>query len=437
MGEGLSAFKDIAGGFQGLATVGLAVYGIHSWRRDFLGKRQIELAEEVLTLFYRAQDAIRAIRNPGSFATEHEGRQRPEGEEEYQSHVRDVAYVIHQRIQQQEEIFAKLHSLRYQAMARFGKEMGEPFERIRRVIIEISVAASGYARVGSQRALTERRQDLLDRYENVFWEGPPDEDTVQAKVDTAVTEIEIMIRPLINLASKPVSMNNDNSGKQIKPTHVAIAALGVAFCLIGAQITDYKSLPSIGTSMGMMTVGIALIFFIIGPRIFTKFREFADLLWVVTGAVGAIAAFLLIFADGSKALVETQWSSIEYDVKKDRESLLLSINRTCGTAVYDVMHPCNAIRFSISSDLSNKRMVTAGAHIFLSNYMPDYEKMDERVVRIAERMEAIGYGKDFRIIEFVDGFKRGDEFFNWRFAVVFVAALRLSKAIIDLLSRKT
>ena len=44
-------------------AAGVAIYGIRSWRREFRGKRQIELAEDVLALFYEARDAITAIRS--------------------------------------------------------------------------------------------------------------------------------------------------------------------------------------------------------------------------------------------------------------------------------------------------------------------------------------------------------------------------------------
>lgn len=201
MGEVLTAIKDVIGGFQGLATVGLAVYGIHSWRRDFLGKRQIELAEETLALFYKAHDAVRAIRNPGSFASESDGRVRPEGEEPHQTDVRDIAYIVHKRIEQHDETFSKLHAIRYQVMARFGKDKGAPFEKMRGVVIQIAVAANSYVRVGSNREIVIRRAEFLRKHESVFWQGLEDNDPLQAEVDAIMVEIEGMMRPIIDRAA--------------------------------------------------------------------------------------------------------------------------------------------------------------------------------------------------------------------------------------------
>jgi hypothetical protein len=34
------------------------IVGVDAWRREFIGKREIELAEDVLHAFYEARDAI-------------------------------------------------------------------------------------------------------------------------------------------------------------------------------------------------------------------------------------------------------------------------------------------------------------------------------------------------------------------------------------------
>ncbi len=47
------------------------ILGVDAWRREFIGKRKIELAEDVLTRFYEARDAIARIRSP--FSTSREG----------------------------------------------------------------------------------------------------------------------------------------------------------------------------------------------------------------------------------------------------------------------------------------------------------------------------------------------------------------------------
>ena len=53
-----------------LFGIGVAIYGIDAWRREHVGKRQLELAEDTLALFYEAADAIKHIRHPASFGQE-------------------------------------------------------------------------------------------------------------------------------------------------------------------------------------------------------------------------------------------------------------------------------------------------------------------------------------------------------------------------------
>ena len=71
-------WKDIADVVQGLgvtAASAAAVYGVVSWRRELKGRKEYELAEEALALFYEARDKIEAIRSPLSY--EGEGKALP------------------------------------------------------------------------------------------------------------------------------------------------------------------------------------------------------------------------------------------------------------------------------------------------------------------------------------------------------------------------
>jgi hypothetical protein len=74
-----------------------AVYGTDQWRRECRGKRQAELAEEVLSLFYEAQDAVRHIRNPFGFGGEGASRKAGENETPEEKDAFDKAFVIFER----------------------------------------------------------------------------------------------------------------------------------------------------------------------------------------------------------------------------------------------------------------------------------------------------------------------------------------------------
>jgi len=174
------------------------VFGVNAWRREFVGKRRIELVEDMLAAFYEAEDAIRHIRNPAGFTGEGKTRERGPGESEQESKVRDNAYVVIERYQHHNEQFAQLRSLKYRAMATFGEEAKEPFDEIARVLNQIFFAAHMLgshfwqhaeweaAREVGQR---EKHNQSVQKYEAIFWQAG-DDDEIGRRVHSAVEAIE-------------------------------------------------------------------------------------------------------------------------------------------------------------------------------------------------------------------------------------------------------
>jgi hypothetical protein len=174
------------------------VVGVNAWRREFVGKRRIELAENVLALFYEAQDAIREIRNPFSFVGEGETRKRSEHESEDEARILDNAYVVFERYQKRERLFAELRSMKYRFMATFGSNAGEPFVEINMIINEIFSAANilgtyYWKRQGRVRMSEEEFQkhlEQMNKYEAIFWSHTTREDEIGPRVQSAVEKIE-------------------------------------------------------------------------------------------------------------------------------------------------------------------------------------------------------------------------------------------------------
>jgi len=143
----------------------VAIYGINTWRREFLGKRRIELAEDVLALFYEVKDAIAGIRNPFSFEGEGSTREPIKGEAPEQKKARDRAHIVFERYKKREEVFSKLYSMRYRFMAQIGKDKAQPFEEIHKIIVEIFTAARRLNHVTDESI--EIKYNDLARYLNI------------------------------------------------------------------------------------------------------------------------------------------------------------------------------------------------------------------------------------------------------------------------------
>ena len=106
--------NDVADFFQSVSIITasvFAIYGLDAWRREFVWKRQADLAEEVLALFYQARDVITEIRSP--IQTPEEGRSRiPDPNEKPEDKdALDQAYRLVERLNRHSDLFARIHAL--------------------------------------------------------------------------------------------------------------------------------------------------------------------------------------------------------------------------------------------------------------------------------------------------------------------------------------
>lgn len=181
-----------------------AIYGFDAWRREHIGKRRIELAEEVLALFYQARDAIAAIRSP--FGYEGEGRtrkpspnERPEDKDGL-----DQAYVLIERYNSYSELFSRIHSLRYRVMAQLGLEAAKPFDSLNEIIRELMLSAHRMSRLNTRRewashsaeAEEKAHREYMEIHSVYYGTGGAD-DPISPRVKQAVSDIERTCRSII------------------------------------------------------------------------------------------------------------------------------------------------------------------------------------------------------------------------------------------------
>ena len=186
-----------------IVASGAAIYGINAWRREFKGKRDIELAEEVLALFYEARDAIKSIRSPLGFQGEGSTRKPQEGETPEQKAARDSVYVVFERYEKRQEPFNKLRSKRYQFMVRFGYESIKPFDDIEQIVREIFGAARRLAHLyvknmaASTAVKENQHSQQVEKHETIFWDTFGEDDPINPRLDQVISDIERICRPII------------------------------------------------------------------------------------------------------------------------------------------------------------------------------------------------------------------------------------------------
>lgn len=193
----------------------VAIYGINAWRKEFRGKRQIELAENVLALFYEARDVIIAMRSPLAFGGEGSTRKPQENETPEVKKARDDAYVLLERYQKRQELFSKIYSMRYRFMVQVGREAAKPFEDLRGIVNELFGAARRLAHLWTtdcSSLQSEKQQEQFferqQKYELIFWESDDEHDPINPRLDKVVSDMECICRGIITANGSGFSIFN-------------------------------------------------------------------------------------------------------------------------------------------------------------------------------------------------------------------------------------
>lgn len=173
------------------------VLGVFAWRREFIGKRRIELTESVLARFYEAADVIRAIRSPLSREDEGSSRKRSEGETAQETRMLDQAYVVFERYQSRQSLFAQIRSAKYQFMAAFGEEAEVPFDELASAVGKILIAARmlGLYRLRQEDMSQDARKkhiQKLEAQEAIIWDTGEEDDEIGPLVQAAVDKIQVL-----------------------------------------------------------------------------------------------------------------------------------------------------------------------------------------------------------------------------------------------------
>lgn len=191
----------VSKGLTSIAAV-MAILGIGTWRRDFVGKRKIELAEETLERVYQAADAIRHMRSPAAFAGEMSDVVKRDDDNEARHQARLTVAPLWKRYNEHAELFASLRATRYKFMARFGRGSEKPFHEVQRLANEILIAANMYVGAagqvfgGDDSPQAHRLRDQQREREEKFWDHG-EEDPVNKRLNAIVEEVERHCRAVI------------------------------------------------------------------------------------------------------------------------------------------------------------------------------------------------------------------------------------------------
>ena len=155
---------------------------IDSIKADSAREQRIELAEDVLGLFYQAAEAITAIRS----GLDSNAKKSLTG----------LVDTVNNRLEQQAKIFDTLESLKAPFITRFGAEQAGPFEQITQVLTDIRNAVTQlnefetvHAQVYDEEQ-SERLISKMKKYEAILRLGYEDVDEIDEIVGSAISRME-------------------------------------------------------------------------------------------------------------------------------------------------------------------------------------------------------------------------------------------------------
>ena len=198
--------NDVVDITQGLAVVAACwavISGVDAWKREFIGKRQIELAEEVLSRFFELRDAIAFIRSPFSSESEGKSRAKDPSEGREVELILNRAFIVYERYGKREATFNAFRSLKYRFMANFGSQHEYIFSGVDRQLNSVFVAAQMlglhyWQRQGRVEMTPEERKEHLSQMweqEQIFWDHGKDDDPVRTELSKLQQDLEKVVLP--------------------------------------------------------------------------------------------------------------------------------------------------------------------------------------------------------------------------------------------------
>lgn len=157
-------------------------------------EKKDRIAEEALSAFYDAQDAIEWARSPLSYSGE--GQSRPRRKEDDDNTLRErrnELYVPVERLKIRHAAFAHLGAIAPKTVVHFGRDAGRPFHRMNEVFNRIHVAA--FELISMAGKLGEPNKKHMDDLYKTIYMQYDGSDEIASEVNAAVSAIEEILLP--------------------------------------------------------------------------------------------------------------------------------------------------------------------------------------------------------------------------------------------------
>ncbi|GIU29988.1 hypothetical protein [Shewanella sp. MBTL60-007] len=186
-----------------IAACWAIISGVGAWKREFIGKRRVELAEATLASFFEVKDAISMIRSPVSSSTEGSTRVKGDNESPEETELLNRGHIVFERYESNKDAFLKFDTLQYKFMAAYGQDSEDIFKETRKIIHSIFFSARQLATYYWKRQGRIKMSDKefkkhlkeMQAHEGVFWDTWSDDDVIRVKLSTVQKKLDNIVAP--------------------------------------------------------------------------------------------------------------------------------------------------------------------------------------------------------------------------------------------------
>jgi len=170
----------------------LAWIALNAWKKEFVGKKKIDLACEIIEKVYNIQDIIKHIRDPFIYPTEtNKILEDLQTTNNIKKDKLDYLVPIH-RMQTHREDIDNFLKLKSKAQIYWDNDVLNLFEKISKILTKIS-KSSWYlyqSRIEESDSFNERKKNIWDMHE----EGQ--EDIINSELQSIIDEFKRNLEPL-------------------------------------------------------------------------------------------------------------------------------------------------------------------------------------------------------------------------------------------------
>lgn len=185
-------WTDYIQAIASLVVAGCAFFALHTWRKEFVGKKKIEFAAEFVEKAIDMKELIVYVRsNSSSSIEENEIKERLE-KENVRIIKRNLVYLVPKyRILINDDRIKSFFSLRVKALMYFGEEPLKFYQTLNLALAKIKNRSEML--YNDHGFLSEEKRQ---ENENIIWGTFDSDDKIAQEIERAVEELKLNLEPL-------------------------------------------------------------------------------------------------------------------------------------------------------------------------------------------------------------------------------------------------